>query len=144
MSNTTSTTAPANAIYYNANGTTELVELDSIDTVYKVIRELDETELDQIYAGEHPAYRVTARDIEVGDGDTFDRIEADATAALVALNQTTLDADGQPITVDHVRVQWGDRDETIAVVASEDSEPYDAAIHELVGDDRRIIWAQGL
>ena len=133
-----------NAIYRNADGTTELVELDSIDTVYKVIRELDETELDQIYAGEHPAYRVTARDIEVGDGDTFDRIEADATAALVALNQTTLDADGQPITVDHVRVQWGDRDETIAVVASEDSEPYNAAVRELVGDDRRIIWAQGL
>ena len=59
-------------------------------------------------------------------------------------DRTTLDADGQPITVDHVRVQWGDRDETIAVVASEDSEPYDAAVRELVGDDRRIIWAQGL
>lgn len=75
-----------NAIYRNAGGTTELVELDSIDTVYRAIRELSETELDQIYAGEHPAYRVTARGIEVGDGDTFDRIEAVATAALVALN----------------------------------------------------------
>ena len=133
-----------NAIYRNAGGPTELVELDSIDTVYAIIRELDETELDQIYAGEHPAYRVTARDIEVGDGDTFDRIEATATAALVALNQTTLDSEGQPITVDHVRVQWNDQDQTITVAASEDSEPYDAAVHELVGDDRRIIWAQGL
>ena len=133
-----------NAIYRNAAGPTELVELDSIDTVYAIIRELDETELDQIYAGEHPAYRVTARGIEVGDGDTFDRIEAIATAELVALNQTTLDSEGQPITVDHVRVQWNDQDQTITVAASEDSEPYDAAVHELVGDDRRIIWAQGL
>jgi ligand-binding sensor domain-containing protein len=92
-------------------------------------------------AGGDPA---NAGDIEVGDGDTFDRIESIATAALVALNQTTLDAEGQPITVDHVRVQWNDKDETITVAASEDSEPYDAAVHELVGDDRRIIWAQGL
>ena len=133
-----------NAIYRNAAGPTVLVELDSIDTVYAIIRELDETELDQIYAGEHPAYRATARDIEVGDGDTFDRIEAIATAELVALNQTTLDAEGQPITVDHVRVQWDDQDETITVESSEDSEPYDAAVLVLVGDDRRIIWAQGL
>ena len=133
-----------NAIYRNAGGPTELVELDSIDTVYRAIRELSETELDQIYAGEHPAYRVTARDIEVGDGDTFDRIEAVATAVLVALNQTTLDSEGQPITVDHVRVQWDDQDQTIAVAASEDSEPYDAAVRELVGDNRRIIWAQWL
>ena len=135
-----SSNSTPNAIYRNADGMTELIELDSIDTVYKVIRELDETELDQIYAGEHPAYRVTARDIEVGDGDTFDRIEATATAALVALNQTTLDSEGQPITVDHVRVQWNDQDQTITVESSEDSEPYDAAVHELVGDNRRIIW----
>jgi len=130
-----------NAIYRNAAGPTELVELDSIDTVYAIIRELDETELDQIYAGEHPAYRVTARGIEVGDGDTFDHIEAIATAALVALNQTTLDSEGQPITVDHVRVQWDDQDQTVTVESSEDSEPYDAAVHKLVGDNRRIIWA---
>ena len=77
-------------------------------------------------------------------GGPTELVEATATAALVALNQTTLDSEGQPITVDHVRVQWDDRDQTITVESSEDSEPYDAAVHELVGDDRRIIWAQGL
>ena len=136
-----------NAIFFedqNDAETARLVELDSIDTIYANIRAITLDELDGIYLGTHPTYRIASDMIYVGDGTSFYRIEAIATAELVALNQTTLDADGQPITVDHVRVQWGDRDETIAVAASEDSEPYDAAVHELVGDDRRIIWAQGL
>lgn len=66
-----------NAIYYNANGTTDLVVLDSGDCVYRVVRELDEDEISEIVAGEHDRYKVDTSGIfyvEIGDGDYFTRI----------------------------------------------------------------------
>lgn len=70
MTETTTTTA----IYYNADGTAELVELDSIDCVSAVIRSLTEDEELAVHAGE-TEYRVVGHRVEVGDGDTFYRLE---------------------------------------------------------------------
>ena len=47
----TETTTTATAIYYNADGTAELVELDSIDCVSAVIRSLTEDDLERYYEG---------------------------------------------------------------------------------------------
>ena len=61
------------AIYTNADGSTELVELDSTDCVYRVIEPLTEDDVLAIYAGE-TEWRAIGHDVEIGDGDTFHRV----------------------------------------------------------------------
>ena len=66
MTNTT-----ANAIYTNADGTSEFVNLDETGCVYAIISQATEADLDALHAGEHADYRIASREIEVGDGDTY-------------------------------------------------------------------------
>ena len=66
MTNTT-----ANAIYTNADGTSEFVNLDETGCVYAIISQAAEADLDALHAGEHADYRIASREIEVGDGDTY-------------------------------------------------------------------------
>lgn len=72
-------TTTTTAIYYNADGTAELVELDPIDCVFAVIRSLTEDEELAVHAGETEyrvvGHRVVGHRVEVGDGDTFYRLE---------------------------------------------------------------------
>lgn len=68
-------TTTANAIYTNADGTIELVELDSIDTVYAIIATLTEDEAQAIHAGDGE-YEVVGGRIHIGDGDSFVRVVA--------------------------------------------------------------------
>lgn len=67
------TTSTANAIYTNADGSVELVVLDSGDCVEQIVATLSEDEMLAIYAGE-TEYRAVGHDVEVGDGDVFRRI----------------------------------------------------------------------
>ena len=55
-------------------GTATLVELDDTDVVYADLRQVGAAELDQLYAGEHPDYRLTSDMIYVGDGSGFYRL----------------------------------------------------------------------
>ena len=66
MTNTT-----ANAIYTNADGTSEFVNLDETGCVSAIISQATEADLDALHAGEHADYRIASREIEVGDGDTY-------------------------------------------------------------------------
>lgn len=64
----------ANAIYTNADQTIDLVVLDDTDCLLAVVEEgISEERAEAIYAGE-TEYQVSARNIEVGDGDIFDRL----------------------------------------------------------------------
>ena len=72
-SQTPSPTSPVNAIYYNADGAIELVELDSTDCILTVVSKLSEDEALAVHAGETP-YRVVGHRVEIGDGDAFYRL----------------------------------------------------------------------
>ena len=63
----------ADAIYTNADGSIELVTLDATDCVDQVLATLTEDEMLAIHAGE-TKYRTIGHDVEVGDGDTFQRL----------------------------------------------------------------------
>lgn len=63
-----------NAIYFNADGTTDLVVLDDTDGVLGVAQsDLTEDESDEVFKGFTP-WRVVGPSIEVGDGDAFLRL----------------------------------------------------------------------
>ena len=65
--------AGANAIYTNADGTIELVEMSAEDEVLEVIATLTEAQELAIYAGE-TEYRAVGADVSLGDGDTLRRL----------------------------------------------------------------------
>ena len=65
--------AGANAIYTNADGAIELVEMSAEDEVLEVIATLTEAQELAIYAGE-TEYRAVGADVSLGDGDTLCRL----------------------------------------------------------------------
>lgn len=64
-----------NALYTDADGTISLVVLDETDRLLETVRgPLAEDAVEAILAGE-TSYRVAGMAVEVGDGDTFRRVE---------------------------------------------------------------------
>lgn len=69
------TTTTPNALYSNADGTTDLVVLDSEDGFLETIQaDLGDAEVEALHAGETDL-RIVGHRVEVGDGDTFYRVE---------------------------------------------------------------------